>query len=202
MKELGDAHLAMLSSLSNADERSFGVFKMLQEVYPALADKLFEGNAIMKRLILSGHNPMDILDYPLCGKCETLAPYNGYGKKNNKRVPRCTCMKEKCSHSTLDPVTLRDWLKYEMKKKVKPDFFTIIEIAVDEIAATLMLKHIREMKRILEKKSAEDSKKLGIYMPDGSVHEMQDKDMDSVSHLRNAKPDMPDNAVILDDSDF
>jgi hypothetical protein len=181
-KELGNEYNAMLQTFTTADDRSYGVFNMLQDVYPAFAQKLFQGNDIMQRIVMSGFNPMDILDYPICGKCETLAPFDGYGIKYGKTVNRCTCMSEKCGHSTLDPVTLRDWMKYEMKKKVDPEFFEAIEVAIDMIAYTMLKKHTKELQDAINYKNGTDSQNNGIIMPDGSIHDV------TIEHLRE-KPE-------------
>jgi hypothetical protein len=197
VKELSDAHKMMFNSLAMPDERSFGVFNMLKDIYPAFTDKLFEGNDIMRRLVMSGLNPMDILDYPICGKCETIAPYSGYVKRGDKLVGKCTCMKEKCNYTTVSPVTLRAWLRDEMKKKVPEDFYDAIEYAVDGIAASLMLKQIRDSKEIMQKKRASDCKSMGIVLSDGSEYEFSSKP--EIKHLRNEVPNAPKGAIEIQD---
>jgi hypothetical protein len=197
MKESSLAHQSMMKSFEMPDERSFGVFNALKDAYPAFAEKLFEGNEIMKRLVMSGQNPMDILDYPICGRCETIAPYNGYAKKNGRLVNKCTCIKENCSHTTIDPITLRKWLKYELKKKVTgEDFFIAIEYSIDAIAATMILKQIQDASGIMKIKSASDREKLGIT--DDSFEQMTETKPD-IQHLRNNAPSMPKNAEEIQD---
>ena len=197
MIDLSDAHKSIFNANSLPDERSFGVFNMLKDVYPAFADKLFEGNSLMRNLIMSGYNPMDILDYPICGKCETISPYSGYAKKNGKIVQKCTCMKDKCARTTIDPITLRVWLREEMKKKVSEDFYEAIEYAIDGIAASLMLKQVKDAKAIMQEKQSKDSEMLGIIMSDGTTHNFKAKE--SVEHLRYGEPEMPEDAIILND---
>jgi hypothetical protein len=161
------AKRAMMKSFEMPDERSFAVMKMLNDVYPAFASKLFQGNELMQKLVMSGYNCMDILDYPICGKCETLAAYDGYGLKDGKHVLRCTCMDEKCGHSTLNPPTLRQWVKWELKKKVDDEWFEALDYAVDAIAMSMVNKHKNEMAQATSVFNGERREKC-IIMPDGT----------------------------------
>lgn len=149
------ARSAMFQSFALPDEHSFGVFKALNEVYPAFAKKLFEGNQFMSRLIMYGYNPMDILDYPVCGKCESLAIFNGYATVGKKKYPRCTCVKPGCGANTNNPISLRTWIRDELKHKAPPEFFEAIETAIDGIAAKMILTHIRQMKKEMERHNTE-----------------------------------------------
>lgn len=148
MRERPLARQAVFNSFTLPDEKSFGVYKALNDVYPALAKKLFENNELMRRLVMYGYNPMDILDYPVCGKCETLAVYNGYTVKNGRRYPKCTCVREDCGHTTVNPVTLRMWIKDELKKKAPPEYMDTIEMAIDGIAAKMIQMHMRYMNKL------------------------------------------------------
>jgi hypothetical protein len=121
----------------------------------------------MQKLVMSGYNCMDILDYPICGKCETLAAYDGYGLKDGKHVLRCTCMDEKCGHSTLNPPTLRQWVKWELKKKVDDEWFEALDYAVDAIAMSMVNKHKNEMAQATSVFNGERREKC-IIMPDGT----------------------------------
>ena len=159
--DIRQSRLAFNNTLQIPDEHSFGVFKMLEDVYPAFSKKLFEGNDIMQALVMSGHNPMDIMEYPICGSCETLAPYNGYAIKDGKYVPKCTCMKEKCGKTTINPITLKTWAKYELKKKAPPEYVEAMDYAIDMIAMNMMLKHKNELARaIMKEKAIKDEKGL------------------------------------------
>lgn len=175
MSEITNKQQAIFLQNTAPDEHSFGVYKMLEDVYPAFAKKLFDGNKLMRQLIMSGHNPMDILDYPICGKCETIAAYNGYGVKYGKRVDRCTCVRDKCGASTLAPITLRQWVREEMKKRVTEDFYQAIDYAVDAIAAQMALKQIKDANRLLMKET------------DAMENELFGKP--KIRHLGNNKPD-------------
>jgi len=143
----------------------------------------------MQRLVMSGYSPMDILDYPICGKCETLAVPNDYGYKDGVKVPRCTCMKESCGANTLNPITLRAWIKYELKKRVDDEFLEAIEVAVDFVALTMINKHRRELAELMQEKRAKDKKKIGILMPDGTEH-IVDNEV-KIEHCHD-KPEFPE----------
>lgn len=196
-KDRNEAQRATIAGFKLPDEHSYGVYKMLQDVYPAFAAKLFQGNDIMQRLVMSGYNCMDILDYPICGKCETLAAFDGYGLKDGRRVLRCTCMREKCGHSTLNPITLRDWVKYELKKKVDDEYFEAIEVAIDQIAYVMVEKHKNELARAVRARKGEEQK-IGIIMPDGSTH-YAGGSTPLVEHYAEATSDLEDEYAKLND---
>lgn len=148
MRERPLARQAIFSSFAMPDEKSFGVYKALNDVYPAFAEKLFENNDLMRKIVMSGYNPMDILDYPVCGKCETLAAYNGYVVIKGKRYSKCTCLRQGCGHTTNNPVTLRAWMKDELKKKAPPEYIDTIEFAIDGIAAKMIQMHMQYLKKL------------------------------------------------------
>ena len=199
VKQLGKTHKAMFNSFADPNDRSWAVMKMLMEVYPAFQKKLLEGNDLMQRLVMTGYSPMDILDYPICGKCETLAAYNDYGIKDGKKVPRCTCVKESCGASTLNPITLRAWIKYELKKRVNDEFIDAIEIATDYIAGAMINKHRKELENLMRDKRGRDKEKIGILMPDGSEHIIPEV---KIEHHRDIPDDLPEDLKQLGDEDF
>lgn len=160
MRERPLARQAVFNSFALPDEKSFGVYKALNDVYPSFAEKLFENNDLMRKIVMSGYNPMDILDYPICGRCETLAAYNGYSVKNGKRYSKCTCMRQGCGHTTINPVTLRVWMKDELKKKVPPEYIDTIEYAVDGIAAKMIQMHMQYLRKLQEDYSNVVRKKI------------------------------------------
>ncbi len=127
-------HTKPCKGVENPDPRSYGVYRMIQEIYPALAKKMFENSELMRKLVMTQYNPMDILDYPVCGKCESIAAWNGLAKKNGKLVRKCTCVADGCHASTADPPTFRTWLMYEIKKKAPADFAEVAEYIVDGMA--------------------------------------------------------------------
>lgn len=132
MLDRPDIYKLRALELSMADPNSMGVIKGLEEVYPALAAKLFEGNKLMQNMVMSGRNMMAIMDYPMCGKCETLALLSG----NNQ----CTCTRVGCNSTTKNPVTLRTWLFYELKKKMTNEQLEDLEYKIDAIAASMLRK--------------------------------------------------------------
>lgn len=195
VKQLGNAHKALFNSFAQPNERSYGVMKMLFDVYPAFQKKLLDGNILMQKLVMTGYSPMDILDYPICGKCETLAVPNDYGIKDGRKVPRCTCVAEKCGANTLNPISLRQWIKYELKKKADDEFIDAIDVAIDYIAASMIKKHQNELRDIMVGKNAKDKEKMGILMADGTEHTIPDV---KIEHLREI-PDLPDDIQMIDD---
>lgn len=169
-REASKADLVMANANFLPDEHSHGVYKMLMDVYPAFAKKLFQNNYFMEKLVMSGMTPMQILDYPVCGKCETLALFNGYGFRNGKYVNQCTCVAKGCGHTTINPVTLRDWIKDELKHKAPEDFMEVIEYAIDAIASSMIRKYYNDNAEVLKAHSDKSSKKMGvIYDKDGNA---------------------------------
>lgn len=138
----------LTKTFMNPDPASLGVYKALDEVYPAFAKKIFENNELMKRLVLSGTNPIHILSYPVCGKCETLALPTTSIEKGGKKIRRCGCVAKGCGHITVNPITFRDWLRDELKRKMPESVITGIEYAVDSIAMSMLKECGMKMKRI------------------------------------------------------
>jgi hypothetical protein len=193
------AHSTMMNGFANTDERSMGVLKMLEEVYPAFAQKIFEGNDLMRNLIMTGYNPMDILDYPICGKCERIAVFSGYGKVYGRQVQQCACMAEGCGHTTNSPITLREFIMYELKKRVKSEEFAVaIEYAIDGIAASMMNKHVKELKATMLEHNFNAQEKTGILLADGTVYQ---PDNPTIKHYGLDTPELPDD-IIITEEDF
>lgn len=144
------------------DPHSHEVFKMLNDVYGSMAKKVF-ANGFMAKLVLSGYNPMDVLDYPVCGRCEQLAPWDLPKKyKNGTVVRRCTCMDEKCGHTTLNPVLFRDWIRDEIKKKAPADYVDEMAMASNIVAERLMMQAAATLNSALMVEAPEQCKKMGI----------------------------------------
>jgi hypothetical protein len=137
---------AIMKSFSNPNPESHGIFRMIDEVYPAFAKKIFQNNDFMKQIVMSGYSPLHILDYPICDRCETFAAFSGFGKKNGKIVNVCKCFGKGCGATTVDPITFRQWLIMELKKKAPASFADNIEFAVDAAAQGMVQKYIREAK--------------------------------------------------------
>jgi len=158
---------AMANSLNAPDPHSIGVYKMLMDIYPAFSKKLFERNELIAHLVMTGNNPMDILEYPICGKCETLALWHGMAQKDGKYYNKCTCIANGCGASTINPITLRDWIALELHKKAPPEFIEAIEFCTDRIAQQMFEKHKNELRELMRKKNGIEREK-SIIMPDGS----------------------------------
>lgn len=159
---------AMYKSLLNDDPRSRGVYNALMEVYPAFAKKIFQDNKLMELLVMRGGNPMLILNYPICGKCETLALPHTPIKQNGKSIPRCGCVSEKCGAITKNPILFREWLIMELKRKVPKESIPLVLNAVDIIALSMMRKSALEMKRLEESASVLSPGGTGIVNSSGS----------------------------------
>jgi len=159
---------AMYRSLLNDDPRSRGVYNALMEVYPAFAKKIFQDNKLMEILVMRGGNPMLILNYPVCGKCETLALPHTPIKQNGKSIPRCGCVSDKCGAITKNPITFREWLVMELKNKVPKDSISVVMNSVDMIALSMMRKSALEMKRLEEAATVVNAKGVGIVNSSGN----------------------------------
>lgn len=138
-----DKHAAMQRMFQQYDPRSLGVMHALEGVYPAFAKKLFEGAPLMRNLVMSNYNPMDILEYPICGKCETVSlPFNQTMDKKGAWHETCKCFK--CGSVTIDPPLVRDWFVDELKKRVPAEFIDKMEYLVDNVAASMLQRQKRE----------------------------------------------------------
>lgn len=127
---------AMTNLLLQPNSRSVGVIKLIDKYYPALAKKVTEGNPIMEKFVMSGFNTMDILMFPICGHCESLAAFSGGAElKRGRYVPVCTCYK--CGKSTVDPMLMKQWCIEEIKKKapesIGADLMTVVDLMADKM---------------------------------------------------------------------
>lgn len=158
-----EAHAAMYQSFANPDPHSMGLLKLLKEIYPQFAKRIFQNNKTMELLVMYGMNPMDMLDYPICGRCETLAAWAGYTKSG---VHQCKCFADGCGATTNNPVTMREWMLDELRHKAPPDIAEIAEVAVDVTAMYMMKMALNEVAKASGKVPQEE--KMGILMPDGT----------------------------------
>ena len=142
-----DAHRAMAQLFKNPDPRSLGVMDFIFDVYPLFYRKIFKNNKLMERVVMTGLNGMDILDYFVCGRCESIAPQSGTVLKDGVFVPQCTCTADGCGATTVNPPTLREWLMYELRKKAPPGFETILSMAMNNIAQTYLRKALKDYKQ-------------------------------------------------------
>jgi len=144
---MSKVHDAVFNTFKAPDPHSFGVMKMIQDVYPAFRKKVLEGNPLMQRIVMSGYNPMAIMDYPICGHCETLSAYSGQKLVNGQVIPVCTCFK--CGFSTTAPVTFRAWMADELRHKAPADFMDSVDYVVDTIAERMMNQSIAYMRSLV-----------------------------------------------------
>lgn len=139
---------AMTNLLMQPNSRTIGVIKLIDKYYPALAKKVTEGNPIMERFVTSGFNTMDILMFPVCGHCESLAAFSGGAElKRGRYVPVCTCYK--CGKSTVDPVLMKQWCMEEIKKKAPETIGEDLMAVVDLIADKMVEKAKDDLKRAM-----------------------------------------------------
>lgn len=164
MDRTTDAHRAMAQLFKNPDPRSLGVMDFIFDVYPLFYRKIFKNNTLMERVVMTGLNGMDILDYFVCGRCESIAPQSGTVLKDGVFVPQCTCTADGCGATTVNPPTLREWLMYELRKKAPPGFETILSMAMNNIAQTYLRKALKDYKQAEDFQTMLDAKRLG--MPD------------------------------------
>jgi len=134
-KEHSPVYMAMHNMLAQNDPHSFAVLKMIKDIYPAFERKIKDENDFMYKLVMSGYNPMDLLDYPVCDRCEGLAAWNGW---TNDRRPRhiAECMNEKCGHTTYNPPLFREWMRQELKKRAPDNVIEAIDYAMDDICSS------------------------------------------------------------------
>ena len=166
---MSTAHDMMLQSFANPDPHSVGLYNLLKEIYPNFAKQLFHRNPFMQKVVLSGFNPMEMLEYPICGRCETLAAWDLPVVRNGKRIPACSCLAEGCGHKTLNPITLRAWMLEELKHKAPPDIADIAEVAVDLIAMKMSQMAMRDYQSAVLGIKAKQNDQSGIVGADGTA---------------------------------
>ena len=153
---------AMLNTFKQPNPHSHGVYKMLMGIYPALAKKIFEKNGLMETVVMSNLNPMNILDYYVCARCEALAAQDGVIVRNKQVLPKCTCRAKGCGHTTVNPPTLRDWMIDEIKHKAPPDVAEMAEYVVDVVAMRLLGQAMNDYKKIA---SGVQEEQQGLIVP-------------------------------------
>lgn len=171
---------AIMGSFSNPNPESIGVFRMIDEVYPSFAKKIFQNNDFMRDVVMSGYSPMHILDYPICGRCETIAAYSG--------ANQCSCFGKGCGATTVNPITFRQWLIMELKRKAPASFMENVEVAVDAAAMGMMQKYIQDAKAQLAKEKGGQSQGMGIL--DMYGNEAKQEHYEVTQEIRNSKVDL------------
>jgi hypothetical protein len=191
--EIPNIYNAKQIELAMADPHSMGVQKALMEVYPALAKKIFEGNALIEKLVMSGYNMMDILEYPICNKCEGLALYNGYGKIGDRFYARCTCIRDGCHSSTINPSTLRQWLQNELRHKMPQEEIDNLNFKVDKIAESMLRKYKNECRQEYLKHNAIAREQMKAKQVNIS------NDVDNVEVKHGSIADLPEDTIFIED---
>lgn len=190
-KEIPDVYKAKQLELAMADPHSMGVHKALLEVYPALAKKIFEGNQIMERLVMSGYNMMDIMEYPICNRCEGLALYNGMATIGDKKYAKCTCIRKGCNSTTINPSTLREWLANELRHKMPKEEIELLNVKVDIIAQTMLRKFKQECREEYLKHNAIARDKMKTSHLSKPVEE------DSIHIKHGSISELPKDTIII-----
>lgn len=172
---------AMYDTFKTADAHSIGVLNMLNEVYPALAKKIFDNRRLLGKLIQTNLNPMDVLEYPMCSACEGLAfPHDDVWRKGKlHKSGMCDC-----GRLTIDPIPFREWLYMELKRKAPEGFVENLQYVVDGIGLRMMRKSIVNLQHELEKRNGTRNEQMGLYMPDGSLRPV-DPDLKPKKKVKN-----------------
>lgn len=160
-----DKYDALFNKLLKPNSHSVGVMNLVNKYYPAFARKVLENNPVMRMMAMYGLCSMDILIYPICGHCETLAAYSSYARKENGQVimkPNgkpmgiCTCWK--CGRDTANPITFKEWCLMELKKKAPESIGEELDIAVDTFAEKIQM----DAERMYNIAKAKDKEKLNV----------------------------------------
>jgi len=159
------AHRAMDNVFQQIDPRSAGVMDFIFDVYPLFYKKIFRNNKFMERIVMTGMNAHDILEYYVCGRCETLAPRSGSVVRNGRKVPQCTCTAIGCGATTVDPPTLKTWLLYELRKKAPADMEHVLQMAINDIAKRYMSKAVKDYERYEQIETEQSAAKMGLILP-------------------------------------
>jgi len=143
--QITNAHLAMSGNVMAPDARNVAILKGISEAYKELEQKMFEHNPVMRLLISSQVDVTNVFEYPVCGKCETVALWNDrkFNKETLEYDRTCGCMR--CGAFTTRPPTVRMWLKDELKRRVGPDYLDMIDIGIDRIALSMMKTYINNL---------------------------------------------------------
>jgi hypothetical protein len=147
-----DKYEALQNKLIQPNAHSIGVLRLVEGYYPAFARKILERNPVMNALVMNNLCSMDILYYPICGHCETLAAWSRYIRNEDGTTgKRCTCWK--CGVHTDNPILLKDWCLLELKKRAPQDIEESLEFAVDVITQRCMVDADRIYRNALVKEN-------------------------------------------------
>jgi hypothetical protein len=147
-----DKYEALQNKLIQPNAHSIGVLKLIDGYYPAFAIKILEKNPVLRALTEKNLCNMDILYYPICDHCETLALWSGYVLNPDNTIGKeCTC--KKCGMETTNPITLKDWILMELKKRAPQDIEESLVFAVDIVAQRCMADADRIYRNALVKEN-------------------------------------------------
>ena len=131
---------AFRNILGQRNPHTEGVMSILREYYPAFAKKVLDRNPLVAMFVKYNFCTMDILLYPVCGHCETLAAYYPANPPvyddDGKAIPACRCLK--CGAVTLNPITFEDWCLMELKRKAPETIGFDLLVARDALADRLL----------------------------------------------------------------
>jgi len=152
-------YIAQQNVLLQKNPKTMGVMKLLKYYYPALAKKVMEGNPLILKMAENNMVSMDILNYPICGKCEALAAFCDYARDNRQRpivkpdgMPMGVCRCLKCSAVTVDPITFLDWCVMELRKKAPDTIAEDLLGASDAVAEKMLQDATRFLKKTIKEK--------------------------------------------------
>lgn len=160
---MSEAHDALKEVFTSGDPHSLGLLNLLRDLYPKFEKHIFRNNRMMELVVKSGYNPMNILEYPICGHCETIASPNTPVVKDGKVHERCTCFV--CGQHTIDPINMKQWMMEELKNKAPKEIAEIAEVATDVVAMKMMTMALRKYEKVVNIKRELERKK--IIMPNG-----------------------------------
>ena len=136
---------ALTRVLTQPNSHSVGVMKLIADYYPSFAKRVFHKNPLMEKMAMANFSSMDILLYPICGRCESLAAYCRYAMtpegltirdEFGKGIGVCRCFR--CGSETVNPITFYEWCLMELKKKAPITLEDDLLFAVDVVAERLM----------------------------------------------------------------
>jgi hypothetical protein len=123
--------------------------KLLKENYPAMAKKVMEGNPLVVAMAQYNLCTMDILKYPICNHCETLALWTRFKMLDDgRRVGVCVC--PKCNTESVDPLKVDEWIMMELKKKAPDVTIDDLVFATDETAKKIVDRANRTLRKAVK----------------------------------------------------
>jgi hypothetical protein len=130
---------AQRNVFKQSNAHTVGVLKLLKNYYPALEKKVLEGNPLVIAMVKNNMCNMDILNYPICGHCETLALFTKYAITNKDRIVE-VCQCPKCNAETIGPLTVLEFCLMELRKRAPMTIEEDLVGATDAIAERFVKK--------------------------------------------------------------